>query len=147
MLGGENYFQQNGFQAVHYYEALAKGEKFPIVGSSDSHGSVNNRNAFIAKTMCFAKENETAAILDAIRGGYTVAVDAISTENRLVGDFRMVKYGWFLMEHYFPLHQRACFEQGRAMKEYYCGDREEGARTLEFLNGRIAKLWKKYFAF
>lgn len=147
VLGGENYFEHNGFQTVHYYEALAKGCRFPIVGSSDSHSSVNNRNAFIARTIAFARENSTPAILEAIRAGHTVAVDAISTEWRLVGDFRLVKYAWFLVDNYFPLHQRACFEQGRAMKEYYCGDREEGRAALEFLHGRNEKLWRKYFDF
>jgi len=147
VLGGETYFQQNGFQTVHYYEAMARGMKFPIVGSSDSHSSVNNPKAFIARTIAFAKKNDTDALLEAIRDGYTLAVDAISDENRLVGDYRLVKYGWFLMEHYFPLHQQACFEQGRAMKEYYCGDRSQGRETLDFLNGRIARLWEKYFAF
>ena len=147
VLGGENYFEQNGHQAVHYYEAKAKGINIPVVGSSDSHSSVNNRNAFIAETICFAEKNDTEGVLSAIRAGRSVALDTISTEFRLVGDFRLVKYSCFLMNEYFPLHQAACNEQGRAMKEYYCGDREEGRAMLELTKDRMQKFWKKYFAF
>lgn len=147
VLGGENYFEQNGHQTVHYYEAKAKGVQLNVVGSSDSHSSVNNRNAFIAETICFAEANTPDGVMDAIRAGRSVALDTISTEFRLVGDFRLVKYACFLMNEYFPLHQAACNEQGRAMKEYYCGDREEGRAMLEFTKDRMAKFWKKYFAF
>lgn len=147
VLGGENYFEQNGHQTVHYYEAKAKGLSIPVVGSSDSHSSVNNRNAFIAETICFAEANTPDGVMDAIRAGRSVALDTISAEFRLVGEFRLVKYACFLMNEYFPLHQAACSEQGRAMKEYYCGDREEGRAMLEFTKNRMAKLWKKYFAF
>lgn len=147
VLGGENYFEQNGHQTVHYYEAKAKGISLNVVGSSDSHSSVNNRNAFIAETICFAEENTPEGIMTAIRAGRSVALDTISTEFRLVGDFRLVKYACFLMNEYFPLHQAACCEQGRAMKEYYCGDREDGRAMLELTRERISKLWKKYFAF
>lgn len=147
VLGGENYFEQNGHQTVHYYEAKAKGISLNVVGSSDSHSSVNNRNAFIAETICFAEENTPEGVMEAIRAGRSVALDTISTEFRLAGDFRLVKYACFLMNEYFPLHQAACCEQGRAMKEYYCGDREDGRALLELTQNRIAKLWKKYFAF
>ena len=147
VLGGENYFEQNGFQTVHYYEAMAKGGPMPVVGSSDSHSSVNNRNAFIAKTICFARANDTPSILSAIRARRTVAVDAISAEYRLVGEYRLVKYACFLMDNYFPLRREACVEQGRAMKEYYCGDREDGLSMLKALDGRTEKMWRKYFAF
>lgn len=147
VLGGENYFEQNGHQTVHYYEAKAKGLNIPVVGSSDSHSSVNNRNAFIAETICFADANDTDGVISAIRAGRSVALDTISTEFRLVGDFRLVKYACFLMNEYFPLHQAACNEQGRAMKEYYCGDREEGRAMLELTKDRMQKFWKKYFAF
>ncbi len=145
VLGGERYFQHNGFQTVHSCEAMRETGKFPVVGSSDSHSTVNNPGAYIGRTITFAGENTTPAILDAIRDGYTAAVDSISAEDRMVGDYRLVKYGWFLWENYFPLHRMACFEQGRAMKEYCCGDREKGLKALRFLDGRIAEMWRRYF--
>lgn len=145
VLGGERYFEQNGFQSIHYYQALADGLRFPVVGSSDSHVLFQNPSAFVASTICFARENSCTAILEAIRAQHSVAVDAISKEFRLVGELRLVKYACFLMNNYFPLHQEACYEQGRAMKEYYCGDREAGLKLLQTLDGRIRAMWRKYF--
>ena len=56
VLGGERYFQHNGFQTVFYYENKAKGLDYPVVGSTDSHGStVRNPNAFICSTVAFAR--------------------------------------------------------------------------------------------
>ena len=69
-------------------------------------------------------------------------IDGISTEFRLVGDFRLARYATFLLQDYFPLHDDLCYEEGRAMKDYACGI--EGAKeTLEFISGRIKKQREK----
>lgn len=146
VLGGENYYEQNGFQTHKYYEMKAQGYNFPIVGSTDSHSSFNNNNAFVASTMVFSPKNERADIIDSIKKYYSVAIDGISKEFRLVGDFRLARYAAFLLKEYFPLHDDLCYEEGRAMKDYVCGI--DGAKeTLEFLSGRIQKQREKYFAF
>ena len=146
VLGGENYYEHNGFQTHKYYEIKAQGYNFPIVGSTDSHSSINNRNAFICSTMVFSPANECEAIIDSIKKCYSIAIDGISTEFRLVGDFRLARYATFLLQDYFPLHDDLCYEEGRAMKDYACGI--EGAKeTLEFISGRIKKQREKYFAF
>lgn len=148
LLGGERYFAHNGFQNLAYQEARARGARFPVVGSSDSHGSVNNPGLATAKTIVFSPKNERKAIINSVKDFYSVAVDIISQEVRLCGEFRMVKYGHFLLENYFPLHDELCYEEGRAMKEYVCGDDPEGARELlAHLQGRTDKMLKKYFAF
>jgi hypothetical protein len=73
-------------------------------------------------------------------------VDRISPEYRLAGDFRFVQFGRFLKDHYFPLHDELCFEEGRLMKAYACG--EAGAKeALEALQGRCGRLLEKYFAY
>ncbi len=146
VLGGENYYEQNGFQTHKYYEIKAQGYNFPIVGSTDSHSSINNENAYVASTMVFSPENECEAIIDSIKNYYSIAIDGISTEYRLVGDFRLARYATFLLQDYFPLHDDLCYEEGRAMKDYVCG--VEGAKeTLEFISGRVKKQREKYFAF
>lgn len=145
VLGGENYFEQNGFQTIRYYEDRAKGRIYPIVGSTDCHNSTD-MDRFPCKTIVFSKRNERKELISSIKDFYSVAVDTISSEYRIVGELRLVKYATFLMQNYFPLHDDLCFEEGRAMKAYACG--EEGSReTLEFLHGRCEKLLKKYFNF
>lgn len=146
VLGGENYYEHNGFQTHKYYEMRAKGYDFPIVGSTDSHSSVNNENAYLASTMVFSPVNEKDALIASIKDKYSIAIDGISKEFRLVGDLRLAKYACFLLKEFFPLHDDLCYEEGRAMKDYVCGV-EGGKETLEFISGRMKKQREKYFAF
>lgn len=151
VLGGENYYEHNGFQTLRYYEEAAKGRRVPVVGSTDSHSSYeSNRNAFICATIVFSPENERKALISSIKDYYSVAVDTISAEYRLVGEARFVRYACFLLNNYFPLHDELCYEEGRAMKQYAVGTEEEKADALKVLSatcGRIKKLRDKYFVF
>ena len=77
---------------------------------------------------------------------YSVAVDTISTEHRLVGETRFIRYGDFLLREFFPLHDELVYEEGRAMRDYACGD-EAAADILKAISGRMKKQREKYFAF
>ena len=145
VLGGENIFSHNGFQTAFYYEMKQKGIDRPIVGSTDSHGSTeHNRNALLCSTIVFAHENSRESLIDSIKAKYSVAVDTISTEYRIVGDFRLIKYASFLMENYFPLHDLACRAEGYYMKQFVNGDRR-AERVLKAMKGQIPEMLKKYF--
>ena len=151
VLGGENYYEQNGFQTVRYYEDRAKGFRYPIVGASDSHNSnPSNDNNDVGATIVLSAENERAALIDSIRNFYSVAVDNISAEPRLVGESRLVRYCWFLLNCYFPLHDALCFEEGRLMKQYAVGteeEKEEALNLLKLLHGRVRRNMEKNFGF
>jgi len=143
VLGGETYFHQNGFQTAVYYDEYRHGRIHPIVGSTDSHSSFPTNRAWdICSTIVFATENERRAILDAILDRYSVAVDGISKEYRLVGELRLQKYGAFLMEHYFPIHDRQAALDGELLYQYVQGNatREE----VELISARAEALMKKY---
>ena len=145
VLGGENYYAHNGYQTGFYYEMRMKGIDPPVVGSTDSHGSTeHNRNALICSTIVFAKENTTEGIISAIKEKYSIAVDTISEEYRLVGDFRFMKYASFLMENYFPLHDLACKNEGYFMNRYVAKD-PLASEVLKMLKGQIPAMQKKYF--
>ena len=144
VLGGENYYQQNGFQTAAYYEEYRRGNILPIVGSTDSHNSTeNNRNAAICSTIVFAHDNERADILQSIKDKYSVAVDTISKEYRLVGEFRYQKYASFLMENWYPVHDRLAAVDGEIMREYYVGDAD--ACELAVMKKKSDAMFKKYF--
>lgn len=147
VLGGENYFAHNGFQTAFYHEMRRQGYDYPVVGSTDSHNSVaeHNRNALICSTIVFAKENERESLIDAIKNKYSIAVDTISAEYRLVGDFRLTRYACFLMENYFPIHDEACSAEGYYLRRYFAGD-EHAEAVLRTMKGQIAAMQKKYFA-
>jgi hypothetical protein len=117
------------------------------VGSTDSHNSISehNRNSLICSTIVFAPENTDRALIQAIKDKYSIAVDTISKEYRLVGDFRLMKYACFLMENYYPLHDKACAAEGYYMNRYIAGD-ERAARILADMKGQVPDMIKKYFA-
>ncbi len=151
VLGGERYYEHNGFQTIRYYEERAKGRRFPIVGSTDSHSSYeSNDGAFICETIVFSPENERKSLISSIKDFYSVAVDTISKEFRLVGESRFIRYGCFLLKNYFPIHDELCYEEGRLMKQYVTGtdeEKAEAAETIKFISGRMKKLREKYFDF
>lgn len=145
VLGGERYYQHNGFQTGFYYEMKARGIDHPVVGSTDSHGSTeNNAGALICSTIVFAKKNTRDEIIDAIKNKYSIAVDTISEEYRFVGDFRLMKYASFLIENYFPIHDLACKAEGYYMKLFATGD-EKAKDILKAMKGQIPEMQKKYF--
>jgi hypothetical protein len=145
VLGGESYFQHNGFQTAFYYENKAKGIAPPVVGSTDSHGSTErNRNAFICSTVVFSPDNTVKDLISAIKAGKSAAIDTISPEYRVVGDFRFVKYASFLMENWYPLHDRVCAPEGFYMLEYAKGNADAGS-ILRAMKGQTRKLMSEFF--
>lgn len=146
VLGGEAYYEQNGFQTMRYYDDRIKGRHYPVVGSTDSHSCIHNDEAFVASTIVFAPENTREGIISSVKDFYSVAVDSISKELRLVGETRLVRYACFLLREFFPLHDELVFEEGRLMKDYVCGD-EDAAGILKAINGRMKKQREKYFKF
>ena len=144
VLGGENYYTQNGFQTAIYYDEYRQGRVHPIVGSTDSHGSTDqNRNWDICSTIVFASKNERTALIQAVKDRYSVAVDTISKEYRLVGEFRLQKYASFLMENYFPIHDRQAALDGEILYQYVVGNATP--EEVNLMSKRAQVLMDKYF--
>jgi predicted metal-dependent phosphoesterase TrpH len=153
--------RENMMQLAFYHTELAMGRtEIPVVGSSDSHGTViepfagsrfanpvdSEHGYFEFFTIVFAPSNDKDAIIAAIRGGRCVAVDHYRGETpRVYGDFRMVAYALFLMSEYFPLHEDICVEEGRVMREYATVGDHESLSDLRRLHGRVGRLWTRYF--
>lgn len=81
-----------------YYQDL---HKMPVLGNSDSHGCFGGGLEPGNYTIVFADSLEEEAIKNAIRQGCCVACDA----NKFYGDYRLVKYAYFLQKNYFPKHR------------------------------------------
>ena len=150
--GGTKEFRVNGFQAAFYYDMKAKGYDRPVVGSTDSHTSTEyykdtlKFNNLTGSTIVFAKENSRESLISAIKESYSVAVDTTTNEYyNIVGDFRLIKYASFLIEHYFPLHDLACKAEGYYAKQYLTQDDGRALDVLKSLKGQIPDMQKKYF--
>jgi len=148
LIGGQS-VHENAMQVNLYNELRACGIYAPIVGSSDSHGTVNTEWFQIGKTVVLAKENSRDAIIAAIKAHRAAALEQYANSNRelrprVYGSMRIASYVEFLENEYFPLHDELCYEEGRVMKDYVNG--VEGAEEmLALLYGRTKKMLCKYF--
>lgn len=151
VLGGDRYYEHNGFQVLRYNDDRARGYRYPIVGSTDSHCSYSvNPKGFVCSTMIFSPKNERKELIASVKNYSSIAIDTISREYRMVGELRLVRYGNFLYKYYFPLHDDLCFEEGRLMKQCYTGTAEEKKKArslLEHIHGRVKGLQEKHFSF
>lgn len=145
LIGGQS-VKENNMQLAFYNEMRKKfGKEIPIVGSSDSHGVLGGRLFDEMKTVVIAKSNEKKDIIEAVKACHSVAIEHYNGEHYKVhGSYRLVSYVIFLMEHYFPLHDTLCYEEGRAMLDYIRGE-EEAKDILALTQGRTAKMLGKYF--
>lgn len=77
-------------------------ENMPVLGSSDAHGCFGGRLEPGNYTIVFAEELSADALKKAIRSAKTVA----GNENKLYGDYRLVKYAYFLLRNFYPEHRQ-----------------------------------------
>jgi len=145
ILGGQP-VHTNNKQVALYYDAKIRGKnEIPIVGNSDSHGTIDIHWFDYTKTIVFASKNRTEDIIEAVKGNYSVAVETpLNEQIRAYGSYRLVNYAHFLMNHWFPIHDALCVEEGRLMKEVYLS--REGARErIEMCKVDLNALIEKYF--
>lgn len=156
VLGGDHYYEktyceQNRLQMARYGDDRARGWKYGVVGTSDSHSCLStNPDAYITSTMVFAPANERMALIDSIKGFYSVAIDHMHDNYHIFGELRLARYCNFLLKYYVPLHDDLCFEEGRLMQQYATGteqERQAALAGLHFIYGRVAKMREKYFDF
>ena len=124
-----------------------EGLKISVVGSSDVHGLREPSTFPHLFTVCFAKSNTPEDIIDAVKNGRSVAVEACGTENerqyRAYGSLRLVSYAQFLLSYYFPARMRICQSEGPAMRAYAMG--EADAALVEALAEQSNSFRARFF--
>ena len=144
LLGGQS-VHENNMQTAFYHDQRAMGRKIAIVGSSDSHGTEPAVYFTWSSTLVFSRGDSFDELTGAIKDYYSVAVEHYPGEEyRVHGPYRYVKYARYLLENYFPRYDELCFEQGRLMKEWACGD-EDALATLKSLQGRTDTFANRFF--
>lgn len=136
-------------EIAFWNDLRAKGIFLPVVGCDDAH-----RRSFAwdydssfnhAYTLIFAKEPTMKGFAEAIKGGYSAAVESFEDAPlHIISDYRMTRFSVFLLEQYFPYHDELCFEEGCRMKDAYLGD-EDSLEILRIINGRVKKYTDRFF--
>jgi hypothetical protein len=133
--------ESNTLQVARYNEERANGKIIPIVGVSDSHGTIGSDLFGWFYTIAFAPNPDLRSIVDAVKDLKSVAVEALPGEIvRSYGPFRLVRYSQYLLREIFPLHDELCVEEGRLMQAHVAGD-EKASTILGEYKGRTAALY------
>ena len=139
VIGGfyDYQWRSNNCQIARYYEETAKGNRFPVAGVSDSHGTDRDQLAFRNFTVVLAESDELADLIAAMKAGTCAAVEIMGNKiPHVVGGFRLVKYVSFLIQDYFPAQTRLCAVEGALMQEIIAGN--ANAKTaLDALGNRV----------
>lgn len=138
--------EENQLQISLWQQMRKEGHAVPVVGSSDSHGTVNSEWFGLSKMIVLAEGCSRESLIDAVKKRQTAVLEQYGGEKspRVYGENRTVEYALFLLQEYMPLHDELCFEEGRLMKEYACGN-EEAGRLLAQIGKRTEALSDKYW--
>lgn len=105
-------FESNWLAVAKYYEEVAKGHKYPLIGNSDTHyrsGKPGDDLYGWYWTTVFSKSLSKEDILDSILNMRCVACERPNGERFIaVGPFDLVEYTCFLDREFFPIHDRIC---------------------------------------
>ena len=146
IMGGINQVNNN-LQLALWQQQRMKGNDLPVVGSTDSHNHDAECNAFAHRfSVVFARENDTQAILEAVRAGRSVAADVPlgdEKEVRFYGDLRYVMFANFLYKNYFNETWKLCVTEGMLMRRYAQG--EDVAGVLSVLADSVPKFYRQYY--
>ena len=134
----------NALAIARYQQERAAGNPMPVAGVSDSHCCDAEPFGWYC-TLVFAESVDFPDLAAAIRNDQALAVEAVEGEfPRLIGNFRLVRYGYFLLREFFPLHQRLCREEGVTMLDLLAGD-ESARNRLNAMQGRVPRLYDHYW--
>lgn len=146
LIGGNGQPGNNRAVAL-WMELREEGVRIPVVGSSDVHGLEKSSTFPHLFTICFAKDQTQEAVIEAVKNGLTVAVEATGTEYerhfRCYGSYRLVTYAQFLLKHFFQNRQRICQGEGSVMRAYANG--EAPAELVTLLGKQSAAYRARFF--
>jgi hypothetical protein len=146
VIGGfyRNQMESNALAVAMYHEKQAKGQVLPVAGVSDSHGCDGDLFGWYY-TIIMAASDKFEDLAAGIKAVHSVAIESVPDEfPRVVGPFRLVKFVYFLLREFYPVHDRLCEEEGMLMLGHLAGDKTASSR-LAALKGRVPALFDKYW--
>ncbi|MDF2686127.1 MAG: hypothetical protein K0S55_1308, partial [Clostridia bacterium] len=143
LIGGYENYQYFSNPITTAYQA-GMFPNIPVVGHTDSHGQhKESLGADWYYMIVFAKELSLASLREAIRQGNCVAVDASAKGfPKVYGQYRFVKYAYFLLENVYPEHDSICAQQGLLMRKFVMG-KDDISDNLNSQNNMISNYYRE----
>lgn len=141
------YCHEDNLQNALWQEQRQKGNRIPVVASSDCHNHDGENYFGRAFTIVLAEDNTPEAVKAAILAGNSIAVEVpISNANEFRAyspSFRLTAYARFLYEHCFNETWRLCVGEGILMRRHVWG--EPVAEELSALAPTVENFYKQFF--
>jgi predicted metal-dependent phosphoesterase TrpH len=137
--------RDNREMAQYAMELKADGINLPFVASSDAHSALKVGNVHFGDVYSIAFAETADELPDTVLKGQVVAVDNFNPDDKTVyGSSRLVRYAYFLLEHYYAMHDELCAATGNALLRYVLGDKEQ-KELVERLDNERKKYDKLFF--
>lgn len=132
LIGGQ-VSQENDLQVAFWNDLRAEGHRIPVVGSSDSHGTLEHGLYDQMYTIVFADEFSVDGIIRAVKQGNSTAVEfrkkqgpidyyyTDGDEYSVHASYRLVAYTRFLIDEYFARTRIMAAQEGSLMRDYLFG--------------------------
>ncbi len=147
--GMEKNCRDAGRQLAFWNDMRADGIFISPVGVDDAHrrhfrwdyeSSFNE-----VYTLIFAKENTLQGFAEALKNGFSAAVEGYeNAPEHVAATYRLAKYALFLIDHYFPFHDELCFAESLCMLDGYFGD-ADALQLLPKMTERVNRFTDRFF--
>jgi len=128
-----------------YNELRAQGQKIAGIGVTDAHASKSLESAYtliLAETLDFPSLAKNIRL----RNCAAVDVDPISKRQTVIGEFRFSRYAIFLINHFYPLQNEICRQEGEWLLKALAGDPAAAGKLKETVGvtpGLRTRYWQK----
>lgn len=96
---------------------LGNFDGLPIIGITDSHYYTTDPISGKHFTIVFAKSKSKEHVLEALKDGFTVAVELVNGTPLCYGKHRLVKFTEFLLKNYFPMRDLVARKEAVSAKQ------------------------------
>jgi len=146
VLGGfyKHLMESNQLSIARYHEAQAQGISISPVGVSDTHKYDGTLLGWYY-SIIFAESTDFQDLANGIRTKHSLAIEHVENEfPRVIGSFRLVKFAYFLIREFYPVHDKLCKKEGEIILSHLAGDKTAKPELLQ-IKEQIAECFTKYW--
>lgn len=112
-------FNVSNLQASLARTILGSFDDLPVIGITDSHSYTTDSISGKHFTIVFSESKSEDCVLEALRKGFTVAVELVNGVPLCYGEHRLIKFADFLLKNYFPARDLVAQKEAVSAKQTY----------------------------